>query len=192
MNWPAIRDTLAAVIAATTSLPLDAITWAGEIPASSAVITTRAVLSTPTVAGIGIDEVRSSVNGLNDVTVNLCGQRRFTWSIQIESQEDTQLAYVLIDNVRTRIRRQSIRDMLNVVGVAIGTELGATQRNVVQNGRQVTWAVMDMNMLAVENDLDTTLGAGQWIGEALIAGTVGDANPDGTAQTVTLDVNSAD
>ena len=47
MDWPTMRTALAAAVATCAPLPPAAITWQGEIPASSSVITARAVLSTP-------------------------------------------------------------------------------------------------------------------------------------------------
>lgn len=194
MNWPLMRQTLASAIPLMTGLPPASVVWKGSLEEASVVVGTRAVLSVASLVGVGIDEERleaDTVHVLGAAKVNNCGQRAFTWSIQIECQNQgpDNTARMIADFIRARIKRRSIKTLLETNGIAIGQVLGTTYRDYLASGRMISWAAIDFRLLAAENDLDRDEGTGYWIGEAQISGTVKDTGGD-TLGTITEDVNT--
>lgn len=189
MDWPLIRDTLAAVVPQVCNIPVLGVVWKGSLEEQSMVVGTRCVLSTNSITMNGIDESRLADVLNENQNVNICGNREFTWTIQIECQNQgpVSTARVLVDQIIVRMNRESVRGMLNAAGLAKGEVLTTTQRDFLTNGRMVSWAMVDFKMLSIENDQDTDETAGEWIGDALIDGTV---TSDGVDIDISLDVNT--
>jgi hypothetical protein len=187
MDWPTIRDTLKATVATLTGIAPASVVWKGDLEEGSVVVGTRAVLSTPTIKAQGIDETIYQANGAFDQTVTIAGQRSFTWSIQIEDQNQTNglTARQIIDRLRLGLSFDSVREAFRTINVCVGSLLNATHRDYVAQGRPISWAVMDIQMLASDVLTDTSPYAGAFINETLVAGTVA---TDQGAQTVNLDI----
>jgi hypothetical protein len=70
--------------------------------------------------------------------------------------------------------------------MGVANFLGTTYRDFVDDGRLISWAMMDVLLNAFDSDIDSTVGAGGWIGEAITDGTVS----DGTNHSVHVDVDA--
>lgn len=188
MNWPLIRDTLAEIVPEMIAADPLNVVWKGTFEEGSRVVGTRVVLSANSIVTAGVDETRLIAEGANDQVVEQVGQRRLTWSMQIEAQNQGPLntARVLIDQIRIRLRRESIRARLNAAGLSVANFLNTQYRDFVDDGRQISWASMDVLLNSFDSDIDTTPDAGAWIGEAIVDGTVN----DGSSHAVHVDVNS--
>jgi hypothetical protein len=187
MDWPTIRTALQTAIASVIAVDTPNIVWRGSLEEGSRVYLTRVVLSANSIVTAGVDENRYEAQGSDNQLVEFVGQRRFTWSIQIECQNQTDgTARVLMDQVRIRLRRDSVAGPLRDVGLSIANFLATQERDFEDDGRMISWASMDVLMNATDVDQDTSPDAGDWIGEAISDGTVS----DGTDHAVHVDVDA--
>ncbi len=187
MNWPVMRDALAAAIPAMIGVNPSNVVWKGSLEEGSRVVGTRVVLQANSIISAGWDEARLEQEGDDDQNVNRCGQRQFTWSIQIECQNQgpAATARVLADQIRVRLWRPSVLEIVQAAGMAMADIKGTSERDYIDDGRLISWASIDVTVLSVENDTDDSPGAGSWIGEAIVDGTV----TSGTqTKTVHLDI----
>ncbi len=187
MKWSDIRPALAGIVSDLTGIPPASVVWRGSVAATSAVIGTRAILSVNSIqtAGVDIEVYDPPAHPTDPAVVTRYGQRQFTWSILIESQNLQLPARELIDLIRIRLQRTTTITRLNAVGVAVSTFLSTTQNDHIASGRMVTVGIMDVRMLAGDMDIDETIGSGDWIGEAIIDGSI-------PPNTVHLDVDARD
>lgn len=175
MKWGLIRQALHDVIVDCTALPDGAVVWKGSLAEQSIVVPTRCVLSTNSILTVGVDETRTDLPApLADLDVERVGQRAFTFSIQIESQNlaDGSTARDLADLIRIRLQRESNILFLDAFNVSLQAFLGTTHRDYLGSGRQVGWAMLDIKMNATDVDLDDTVDAGDWIHEVITTGPV--------------------
>lgn len=172
--------------------PLTQIKWRDEPAASSWDITPIVYLRVTTFDDIGWQEERrgTHVAGTDDV-VTVVQQKLFTLSLRCESYvqdiSDPRFAGTIMSSLTTRLRRSTTTfDVQGSFAVAI---YGPTKwfNYIDESDRQVSCYVKDLRCVTVDYDIDTMVGAGGYINEAIISGSV--LNQDGsTIQTVSLDV----
>ncbi len=170
MNWPLVRGALQAAVVSMTGLTPLQVVWRGSLAEKSVVVGTKIVLTANSVGTVGVDEPRlaNAENG-DDLEVTRVGQRKFTWSIQVETQnQPSGTARVLIDQCRIRMQRESVLAGLLAANVGVSSFLGTTHNDYLGSGREVSVSTMDVLMLAVDIDRDDSIDAGGWIGEVLI------------------------
>lgn len=185
--WLTIRTEVAAVMLAVTGLPTPQVYWRDEPIAATWHADPMVSMRIGMTAGRGIEEEALAYSGPNaDQTVTMTGQRDFTLSLRAESFEQDvsspKFAANMLDQIRIRLRRSSTRAM--VTSFALQTFEPTRWFNYKSDGRQVSCYVLDIHCSAVDTDIDTTPGAGGWINEVDINGTV-DGNP------VALDVKGS-
>lgn len=196
MNWPTIRDTLQLSVSKMTGLQIDDVVWAGSFAERSMVVRTRAILRANAVNTVGVDETRyqNSTNPLDDMQATRVGQRDFTLTVQIESQDQDPpgWARTLIDRVRALIQTADLVQLFASVGIAVSRFLGTQHFDYLASGRMVSASIMDIKMLGAEMITDATVGAGGWINEVLTASTP-ISGPDGQPlpSQINLDVRGS-
>lgn len=174
MRWDLIRPVLKSVVESTTGLTAaGAVAWKGSKNEGGFRPQVVANLSIGPVSGVGNDEERASYDaGTNTRTVTRCGQRTFTMTVRIETQDqgDASIAMVYADRLRVRMMRDSIASQLLAVGVA-WADMHPTQtlEGVKVQGRTLSVAIVEVVFNGVENDVDDTAGASDWIESASIA-----------------------
>lgn len=115
-------------------------------------------------------------------TVTVSGQREFTWSIRAKVQNSAPgtIAEHYLDRLRARLQRTTTEtQILLPAGLAVIEVMPTTPVANVESNRTVSTYVMDVRMGAVENDVDDTPGAGEFIQTVNIASNTL-KNPDGT------------
>jgi len=187
MNWPVIRPAILSAVVSATGLAPSCVFWKGskeEAGWTSGGVVAKCNILSP--GQFGRDESRAKYDPNTQTrTVTNSGARKFTLSVRFETQDgsDSGVALVYADRLRTRIRRRSIADALLAAEVSVAT-MNDTQTfdGIRMQGRIISVAAMDLIMNGVENDVDTTQGAGDWIKQASMTGTLTDT--DGTITTV--------
>lgn len=136
------------------------------------------------------DERRSQPTATDDAIVNTTQQKTFTLSIRAESFSqdiaDPRHAGAMLETIKTRLKRRSTA--IRLAGLfSIATYQPTKFFNYRDaDDRLLNVYVMDLNCATVDNDIDTTPGAGGWINEVTTVGTITDAGA--TPQTLNLDV----
>lgn len=175
IDWANIKRVTKPLFARLCGIPLAQVQWKDEPEASSWTNTPTLILALKDTGEIGIDEERRSDNAPNDETVTVCGQRRFTLQVECESFsgpiDDPNNAAAVIARLKTRLSRTSTVEELHGI---YGIETWEKTRKIeyVSDDRNVSKYVMDLHCLTVDNDDDTTAGAGGYINEVLIDGTL--------------------
>lgn len=194
MDWAAIRTAMQQAVTEMIAVPLDHVVWKGSFNESSMLVGTRVILSASSIGDIGWDEERredDSVNPLGDQSVNRCGVRTLQWQLRVRAQNQgpDNAARTLADQLRVRVFRPSVKAILGAVGVTPAQTSATTNVDYQAAGRLLSESSFEVLCNAVENDIDTTDGAGSWIGEALISGPVKDTTGQ-TLGTVNVDANA--
>lgn len=177
IDWTNVKRTVKPLVARLCDITLTQVQWKDE-PASSAWTNAPTVyLTIKDVAEIGIDEERRQANGNDDMTITVCGQRRFTLQVECESFQgpidEARNAAAVLSRLKTRLRRSSTIETLHgIFGVETWTP--ARKIDYVANDRAISKYVLDLHCVTVDNDDDSTAGAGGFINEVLIDGTLTD------------------
>ena len=97
----------------------------------------------------------------------------------IECQRTTDLsdARQIADLIRIRLRRPSILAQLNAAGLSVSKFGPTTLLEYAGSGHAVSRANLDVFLNAADQDIDNTLGSGDWIGEVIIDGKAGPTDP---------------
>lgn len=195
MNWPLIRTTLQSAVVAMTGIAPALVVWRGTLAEKSIVVGTKIVLTANAIKSVGEEEnlyEESAVPNQNELESTIVGQRQFTWSVQVETQNQPEgTARVLIDRIRIRLRRPSIGAMLGRASVAVAYALATTENDYLASGREISVATMDLLMNANDVDRDDTLGSGDWIGQVLIeSDTIDEAPGEPFDPQIELDVDA--
>lgn len=168
MNWKVVEDTIKSVIVSITELKTaGAVAWEGQSDASTSRPSPRVDLNISGHLAYGDDEVRyeEPTTAGQERKVTICGQRSFTLSVKIESfsQKPETSARHYMDRLRTRLWREGVCAQLRSVGLAMSDILSVVEQEFIKDNRRSSYIVMDIRVLAVENDVDTTPGAGRYI-----------------------------
>jgi hypothetical protein len=175
MNALVKRNAMRAVVSVITGIPLTSVVWRGTLAERSVVIGTRAVLYTNSKVTAGVDETRYEAPArLTDPQVaTRTGQRKFTWSILIETQQLTAPSddsTDMMDAIRLKLQSPSILAILNAADLAVSSFAGTSNTEFLSGGRTVSQTTMDVYMLSVDNATDEFIGSGDWIGEVIADG----------------------
>lgn len=110
--------------------------------------------------GVGRDETRTEYDEDTDsITETQCGNRYFTVSIRIETDDQRPGSESVADRagkLRTRLFRQSILAALREATVAISEILPTQDFDYQEDDREVSVSITDVVFSAAENDVDTT------------------------------------
>lgn len=190
IDWVAIKGALKPLVSDLMGLPPEQIRWQDEPEGTSWVNFPTVLLRVKSIVGNGTEEERREDQGDDDQTVNVCGQKHFTLSIRVESDtqdiSDPNQAGAFGETLKTRLARTSSVERLTPI-MGIADFLSTTWFDYVDKaGRQISTYVMDLLCLTVDNDPDTTDGAGSFINEAEIDGTLTD--DAGINHAISLDV----
>lgn len=192
IDWPTIKDETRQAICRSIALDPTQVRWRDEAVASTFVNDPSIWLRTSMTRRHGIEEeLLTFVAPNRNQSVVLRGQRRFTLQVRAESFEQDisspNFAGNLIDAIAIRLMRSSTR--AGVTSFAIEERLPTVFFSYKESGRQVSCYVMDMMCLTVDYDPDISDGAGGWINEAIINGSILDASIN--AVPVSLDVKGS-
>ncbi len=167
MNWDAIRPAIAELT--RKLMPADnaiQVEWKGAINAVAWRKGPRATLSMRSIRGVGNDEWR-----WDGATKRYAGMRQATLTIKLEGESalDDQIIFAAADRFRMGLRFESSTALLNRLGLAVATiEPTLTiEFNTQTNSRSV--AVIDVQLNAVDNQVDDNEGASDWIDKADVA-----------------------
>lgn len=184
MNWPVMRPALLSVVQAATGIK--SVVWKGskeEAGWSSTGIVAKCSCSSPRVIGCDTERRAKYANGVR--TKTLCGPRQFTFTVRIETQDQTDagIALNLADRLLVRVWREANATVLRTAQMSIAN-IKITQAidGIVLQGRTVSIAVVEMIMNGVENDVDDTAGAADWIAQVSATGSL--TREDGTVESV--------
>lgn len=169
MNWATIRTTLADVVETVTGIDDAQISWKGTTGNATWSRYPQVEMSVRSIIGVGRDEERHDSEAGDPIgpdTVTISGVRQLVWTVRIESQNaaDTAIANNYADRLRTRLKRQSVRDTLNAAGLAVSFIQPAQQVDFKSQDRWSSVEVIDVMLNAVENDTDDTTDAGTTVG----------------------------
>jgi hypothetical protein len=161
VQWSSIKPGL---IELFTALALDqqgpVAEWQGR---PHAVISDRyrygVYLAITSVAPIGPDESRFEevvVDGQTMLRETIYGHRRIVLRVQADGIDNTDDRHPLhvIENIRTRLSRQSSRDALGALGLYVTTTGPALPTDYVDGGRRIPRATLDITMLGTSADSD--------------------------------------
>ena len=140
--------------------------WTGKVGFISDLQRFSLDLKMTRLRGIGEDETRTEFDeGSETLAVSQTGQRAFTIqaSVIYADRSDDFFAMTALDRLRTRLRRRSAIDAMLAVGVAFASFGDAIKAPFKDGGRWLNAAVMDVNLLAVVNDVVETPDGGEWI-----------------------------
>lgn len=176
-----VKATMGGILSTIAEIPPNAIRWMDEAQGSvwtgSPALFLR--ISPTSTQGIDVESVTAEGDS-NPQVVTVDGQRRFTLSVRCESFEQDiaspEHAANIADTIRIRLKRTST--IAQWRGVCALEAMQPTNRVPYKNqGRNVSAYVIDLMMRTADQDIDTTLGSGDWIGEVIIDGQVGPTDP---------------
>ncbi len=174
IDFATIKAEIKAFMPALAGLPPQAIRWRDEPEGSAWTQGPSLWMRLQSTSRTGIEEEIREDNGASDQTVTVKGQRQFMWNIRAESFDGSidsvNAAQNLLDAVAIRLMRSS--------SIYSRTAFGIVMRHPTQflsyreSGRQVSCFVLDILCVTKDTDIDTTRGAGGWIGSARVYGDV--------------------
>jgi hypothetical protein len=187
-----VKATMGGILSNIAEIPPNAIRWMDEAQGAVWTDAPALFLRISPIQGQGIDTESIAGEGADDVVVTVDGQRRFTLSIRCESFEQDfaspQHAANVADTLRIRLKRSST--IAQWRGVCALESIQPTKRiDYKSAGRSVSAYAIDLMMRTADQDVDTTAGSGDWIGEAIITGALGPSDPP---LVVDLDVDATD
>lgn len=185
MNWVVMRPVLLSVVKAATGV--ETAVWKGskeEAGWSKAGIVAKLSISSGP-KSLGCDEERrNSYDADTDTrTKTLCGPRQFTLTVRFETQDgsDEGIAQTYADRLRVRIYRAANNAALRAAEMSVANIMPSQPISVVLQGRALSVVAVDLVMNGVENDVDDTAGAADWIAQMSGVGTL--TRDDGTTKT---------
>jgi hypothetical protein len=172
MDWTPIYAALAQA-ATLSGIPASAIAWSDQPAAATwASGPTMAMRISPERSYGWDEEERTDPPAPNPgnlpQTVNVAGQREFTWQIrvQVQNSDPATIAVRFLDRLRVRLQRTTTEtQILLPAGLAVIQIMPTVPIVNVKDNRTISTHVMEVLMGAVENDLDDTLGAGDYIAQ---------------------------
>jgi hypothetical protein len=180
IDWVTIKPTAKGLIADLTQLGSDRVLFADEAEGGTWSRDPHIRLTIFGLGEIGHQEERYQQPVLNDTTddlqVNIVEQKRFTLSVRCEGDTqdiaDPMHAGSILETLKTRLRRPT--SAARMQGIFAIADYRPTKRVDYrdQDGRQVSAYVMDLACTTVDNDADDTPGAGGFVNETIINGTV--------------------
>lgn len=191
IDWATIKPAIASQISTLTGLATNRVRWIDEPSGTLAGALPVIWLRVSSVVNVGIDRELRADNGTGEQTVTVIGQREFTLSIRIESYTpditDANCSLNLANAIKTRMKR-STSVFARAGEYAIRQHLSTKWLSYIESNRPVSCHIVDLLCITADYDVDTTTGAGDWIGEVQGSGTI--KNQDGTTiDTPAFDAN---
>jgi hypothetical protein len=175
IDFTTIKSEITAFIPTLSGLPAAAIRWRDEAGGSTWAQGASLWMRLQNTSRIGIEEEFREDRPLGaDQTVTLVGQRHFLWNIRAESFEQDIASHDFAGNIADRVAIRLMRS----TSIFARTAFGIVHRHPTQffsykeSGRQVSCYVLDILCITKDTDIDTTEGAGDWIGSARVYGDV--------------------
>jgi hypothetical protein len=191
INWPDIKPALTSLVTDLAEIPLTSVYWMDQSQANTWGAEPSIGLRVSSVTNQGIEQELRSSNDLNDETIVVAGQRRFMFSIIAMSftQDiaDANFAGNVAGLVSTRLMRSTSHARLAGL-CAIETRLPVKWTSFQSQNRQVSAYVLDVLMRTVDNDVDTTFGAGDFINEVVMDGQTVDTSAGPVSPQPHIDV----
>lgn len=195
INWPVIKSTAKALVADLTKLGPERVRWRDEAEGSTWTKDASIYLAVRDIRDLDYgQELRSNATDTDgnvidtDQDVTIAVQKAFTLSVRCESfsqdLSDKRHAGAILDAFSTRLCRSSTIERLRGI-FAIADSTPPLWIGYVDNDRQVSVYQMDLFCLTVDNDIDDTVGAGSYIDEIEIEGTIVDG---ANQRTIDLDI----
>jgi hypothetical protein len=188
IDWQAIKDQIRQAVSELTEMQPNQVIWRDEAKGATWNNPPTIYLRIPGLQDIGVAEERTTLPGPDDnVVVEVSQQKTFMLQVRCESFEQNiaspKFPGTILSTLRTRLRRST--SIFQRAGLFAIWDYGRVNKAdfIAQDGRQVPCYVVDLRCATVDNDLDVSVGAGGWIREAEIAGTV-------DAVAVNLDVKT--
>ncbi len=173
MNWGAIRPGLLTLVAGLTGIDdVDAIHWKGSAPAGGWRRGPRVTMSISNVRGVGRDDLRYTfVDALQNMELQVSGQRQFTWMLTFESMSpsDSDTALTYADRLRAKLSLPSSGVAMRALGVSVATVNDTKVIEFNSQAKPYMAAIVEIEMNAVENAIDDAEDSGQWIQRAIVS-----------------------
>lgn len=187
IDWTSIKSAVRPAISDLTALPAAQVKWRDESAGSGWITDPTIYLRLKDITEVGYQQEVRSDNAPADQTVTVTQQKQFTLSIRAESFsqpiDSPKHAGALIDVLRTRLKRTTSTERFHgLFSILLYQRVQFFE--YVNQDRQVCAYVMDLTCGAVDNDIDTTTGAGGYINEVIGTGTVGGV----PSPTINLDI----
>lgn len=189
IDWATIKSTIVSQVATLTGLAASRIRWVDEPSGTLAGALPVIWLRVSSVVSNGIEWETRVDNPPSNQTVTVSGLREFTLSIRCDSFSfdvaDANYSGNIIEALKVRLRRStSIMARAGVFGIR--ALLATNWISYIESNRPISSHTLDILCLTVDNDVDATSAAGNWIGEVTGSGPV--KQQDGT----TIDTPSFD
>jgi len=95
----------------------------------------------------GVDDARMTYNAVNDALQEEdCGNRVVTLSLKVESYDDNQTSYDILELLRTRIRRSVYRDQLWALNLALVDVIPMANSGTIFDNRDVYVSTLDIKL----------------------------------------------
>lgn len=177
IDYSAIRPVIRAQVAAVSELPLDAIRWRDQArPYASSDQLVLLKVKSPTTTGVDWFSY-DVVEGALETTQK--GIRVVVLNVRCESyrQDDSSFAMATLSLIRGRLRRASVQEAFNAVGLALASFEPTIDLDLEVNDRQYSLAEFDVRLNYAVNDVD--LGdTGGYIERVDYTGTIDNAGED--------------
>jgi hypothetical protein len=194
IDWATVKPAITSQMATLTGLDPSRVRWVDEPSGTLAGALPVVWMRVSSIVGTGIEyEQREDDPGGGEQTVSVIGHRNFTLSVRIESFTpdiaDQRSALNIGLALRTRLKRSTaIQARAGIF--AVREVLMSKWISYVEDGRPLSTYLLDLLCAATDVDTDTTTGAGDWVGEAVIDGAIKDGPPDSTIATVQIDAKA--
>lgn len=172
---PALRDTVVTLM----GIAPEQVRWKDEPEGSTWMNFPTVLLSVRDLVGVGVEEERRTdpvAPATDPQEVVTAGQKHFTLSVRVESDTadiaDPNQAGSFGETLKTRFARATTVERLR--GICSLAEYMSTKsfEYVDASGRAISCYVFDLLCATVDNDVDTSAGAGSVIESTTGAGTV--------------------
>lgn len=160
MDWGLIRNAVRIAITAALDLPTSAVQWAGTAESGYFRASPQVDLRLRFPTAIGTDYTTFEYDHITGKTYTVTnGQRRFTVSVSIESEsqsENFEAVGHFAARFRSRLRRPEILAILQAAGVALITIESTQDTDTTVNSRQMSVSLTDVVFAAAEYDKEET------------------------------------
>jgi hypothetical protein len=197
LDWNNLKTTAQNLIADLSGLGLRGVHWRDEPRDPTWGYGAQIYLRFSAIRQQGIEEefLEESVNPTDDQIVTMVGRRGLTLSVRCESSvydvASPQHPQAVLEKIAIRLRRTSTGQRLSEAQAFAISSIETIQYvPYFEQGRQVDCFVLDVQCNATDVDVDDTLGAGDYIDEAVIGPSDVKDTDSNILQTVMLDVDS--
>lgn len=156
----ATRNAIKAAVTAAAGLEAHQVRWAGSNEVNAWAAFPTVDLDVVASVGIGVDETRVDTSPVDSIDLRQAGNREIT--IQIKVETDRQIvppaltAAEVADRIRTRLRRESTREILRPAGVALVRFEGEASADFVQDDREFSASIISVTFgIGLLDDPDT-------------------------------------